>query len=110
MAGSLRILVIVNLPWDPRLGAVRVWYELSEQWLKAGHKVEKFCLTDAFPTPTSSAAVYAWRQAAFARHAAGFVRRHAAEFDVIDCLIGTLPFSKQSLGYKGLVVGRSVGL
>ena len=110
MDRSLRVLVIVNLPWDPRLGAVRVWFELAEQWLKSGCTVEKFCLTDAFPTPTSSAALYAWRQAAFCRHAARFVRRHAAEFDVIDCLIGTVPFSKQSLCYKGLLVGRSVGL
>ena len=29
---SLRILVIVNLPWDSRLGATRVWMELAEQW------------------------------------------------------------------------------
>lgn len=110
MDRPLHILVVVNLPWDERLGAVRVWFELAEQWLKAGHKVEKFCLTDAFPNPTSSAALYAWRQAVFARHAARFVRRHGAQFDVIDCLIGTLPFSKQSLSCKGLVVGRSVGL
>src|SRR5438045_7481646 len=54
---SLRILGIVNLPWDPRLGAARVWLELSEQWKKSGHKVDKFCLSDAFPKPTRSRAL-----------------------------------------------------
>jgi glycosyltransferase involved in cell wall biosynthesis len=110
MDRPLRILAIVNLPWDPRLGAVRVWFELSEQWKKAGHKVDKFCLSDAFPTPTSSPARYAWRQAIFPYRAARFVRRHAAEFDVIDCLIGTLPSPKASLRFTGLLIGRSVGL
>ena len=106
----LRILAIVNLPWDPRLGAARVWMELSEEWRKAGHLVEKFCLTDAFPKPTSSRGLSALRQAIFPFRAAKFVRQNAGRFDVIDCLIGTLPFAKESLGFKGLVVARSIGL
>jgi len=110
MEKPLRILGIVNLPWDPRLGAARVWFELSEQWKNAGHKIDKFCLSDAFPNPTSSRALYAWRQAIFPYRAARFVRGHADEFDVVDCLIGALPFSKKSLRFQGIVVGRSVGL
>jgi glycosyltransferase involved in cell wall biosynthesis len=110
MDRPLRILCIVNLSWDPRLGAVRVWYQLSEQWKKAGHRIEKFCLSDAFPKPTRSRALSAWRQAIFPFRAARFVRRHAAEFDVVDCLIGTIPFSKKSLGFAGVLVGRSIGL
>jgi len=106
----LRILGIVNLPWDPRLGAARVWFELSEQWKKAGHEIDKFCLSDAFPKPTRSRALSAWRQAVFPYRAARFVRSHAAKYDVIDCLIGTLPFPKKSLHFQGLLVGRSIGL
>jgi glycosyltransferase involved in cell wall biosynthesis len=106
----LRILIIVNLPWDPRLGAVRVWTELSEQWEKAGHTVEKFCLTDAFPKPTSSRGLSALRQAWFFPYrAARYVQRYGHRFDVIDCLIGTLPFSKRKLRFNGLLVARSVG-
>src|SRR5437016_3951583 len=74
MDKPLRILGIVNLPWDPRLGAARVWFELSEQWKKAGHRVDKFCLSDAFATPTRSRALFAWRQATFPYQAARFVR------------------------------------
>ena len=106
----MRILAIVNLPWDPRLGAARVWIELSEEWRKAGHAVEKFCLTDAFPKPTSSRVLSALRQTMFPSRAAAFVRRNAQRFDVIDCLIGTLPFAKESFGFRGLVVARSIGL
>lgn len=110
MTKPLRILEIVNLPWDPRLGAARVWVGMSEEWKKSGHQVDKFCLSDAFPKPTKSRALSAWRQAVFPYRAARFVRQHASDYDVIDCLIGTLPFSKKSLGFRGLVVGRSIGL
>src|SRR5256714_3330225 len=107
---QLRILGIVNLPWDPRLGAARVWFELCEQWTKAGHKIDRFCLSDAFPEPTRSRALSAWRQAVFPYRAARYLRRNAGNFDVIDCLIGTLPFSKKSLRFRGLLIGRSIGL
>lgn len=106
----LRILALVNIAWDPRLGAARVWIELAEQWRAAGHSVEKFCLTDAYPAPTSSRPLFALRQVLFAFKAAAFVRRNAARFDVVDALIGALPFSKRSLGFRGLLVARSVGL
>ena len=106
----LRILAIVNLPWDTRLGASRVWIELGKEWTRAGHTVEKFCLTDAYPETSSSGARSALRQALFPRKAAAYVRENVDRFDVIDCLIGVLPFSKDSLGFSGLVVARSVGL
>jgi glycosyltransferase involved in cell wall biosynthesis len=84
--------------------------ELAEEWTRAGHFVEKFCLTDAFPKATSSSVVSTLRTALFPRRAAAFVRQNAARFDVIDCLIGTLPFPKKTLNFRGLLVARSVGL
>ncbi|MEO6971390.1 MAG: glycosyltransferase [Chthoniobacterales bacterium] len=109
-ANSLRILTIVSLPWDPKLGAPRVWIELTREWTQAGHTVEKFCITDAFPEPTTSPVRFALRQVLFPWRAAAYVRRNADRFDVIDGLIGVLPFSKSALHFRGLVVGRSVGL
>src|SRR5207244_9757017 len=84
--------------------------ERSKQWKKSGHKIDKFCLSDAFPKPTRSRALSAWRQAIFPYRAARYVRRHVRKYDVIDCLIGTLPFSKKSLRFNGLLVGRSTVL
>ena len=110
MTKPLRILAIVNLPWDPRFGAARVWIEVTEEWSKAGHLVDKFCLTDAFPVATSSPAVAALRLMMFPFRARSFVRRNAKCFDVIDALVGTLPFTKRSLRFEGLLVARSVGL
>lgn len=113
MAGTekpMRILVMVNFPWDPRLGAVRVYVELSEQWRALGHTVEKYSLSDAFPNDSVSSARFRLRQLLFAYKAANFVRKNSGRFDVIDALIGVLPFSKKRLGFKGLLVSRSVGL
>jgi glycosyltransferase involved in cell wall biosynthesis len=110
MDKPLRILAIVNVPWDPRLGAARVWIELCEEWRKAGHIVEKFCLTDAFPEPAPTPAFAAIRTLMFPSIAAKFIRNNAGRFDVVDALIGTVPYSKRSIGFNGLLVARSVGL
>jgi glycosyltransferase involved in cell wall biosynthesis len=106
----LRLLMVVNLPWDSRLGAVRIYLELAEQWRAAGHLVEKYSLSDAYPEVHASSARFALRQLLFPYKAAAFVRKNRARFDVIDALIGVLPFSKSSLGFRGLLVARSVGL
>src|SRR5437763_5485902 len=105
----LRILCVVNLPWDARLGATRVWMELAEQWRAAGHTVTHFSLTEAFPKPASRNATVSLRQARFPRRAARFIRTNGAQYDVIDALLGTLPFSKKQLCFNGLLVARSVG-
>jgi glycosyltransferase involved in cell wall biosynthesis len=109
-ARPLRILAIINLPWDARLGAARVWIELGKEWEKAGHQVERFCLTDAFPKNRNSRLSSAVRQILFPLRAATYVRRNRGRFDVIDSLIGCLTASKASLGFEGLLVARSVGL
>ncbi len=105
----LRILAVLNYPWDRRLGVARVWVDLAEQWRAAGHTVDRFTLSEAFPDPSSNRIVVAWRQVAFAYRAARYIRRNAQRYDVIDALLETLPFSKKRLGFKGLLVGRSVG-
>nr|MDQ6913110.1 glycosyltransferase family 4 protein [Verrucomicrobiota bacterium] len=105
----LRILVIVNLPWDSRLGAARVWMELAEQWRALGHTVEKFTLSDAFPGVRATRVTFALRQLMFIGKAKAFVRQNAQRFDVIDALIGALPLSKEELDFSGVIVARSVG-
>jgi glycosyltransferase involved in cell wall biosynthesis len=109
-ANPLRILVVVNLPWDSRLGAVRVFMELAEQWRAAGHAVEKYSLSDAFPDAHASLARFTIQQLLFSYKAEAFVRKNSARFDVVDALIGVFPFSKTRLGFHGLLVARSVGL
>lgn len=106
----LRILVIVDLPWDVRLGACRVWMELAEQWRALGHSVEKFSFSEAFPVVGATGVSFALQQLAFIRKAAAFVRANRDRFDVIDAAIGTLPFSRRKLGFRGAIVARSVGL
>jgi glycosyltransferase involved in cell wall biosynthesis len=106
----LRILLVVNLPWDSRLGAVRIYMELAEQWRASGHIVEQYSLSDAFPGVRASSAIFAFRQLRFAYKAAAFLRKNSARFDIVDALIGVLPFSRRRLGFHGLLVARSVGL
>jgi glycosyltransferase involved in cell wall biosynthesis len=105
----MRILTIVDLPWDTRLGAARIFLELSRAWEAAGHEVSHYCLGDAFPAATSSPAASAWRRLRFPAKAAAFVRNAATRFDVIDCIVGALPVPKGRLNFAGLLVARSIG-
>lgn len=106
----LRILIVISHPWDMRLGAPRVYMELAEQWRTSGNVVEKFSLTDAYPNGAGSGAKFLIRQFRFAHKAAAFIRRNRDRFDVVDALVGDLPFSKTNLCFRGLLVARSVGL
>src|SRR4029077_15133659 len=82
----------------------------GEQWRAAGHTVDHFSLSDAFPNARESRAGFAVRQVLFAYKAAAFVKRNRARYDIIDALIGSLPTSKEKLRFNGLLVARSVGL
>ena len=106
----LRILLVVNLRWDERLGAVRVYMNLANEWRAAGHVVEHYSLSEAFPDTDDSAAGYAVRQLWFASRAKSFVQKNGGRFNIIDALIGSLPASKAELRFNGLLVARSVGL
>jgi glycosyltransferase involved in cell wall biosynthesis len=105
----LRILCVINLPWDARLGATRVWIELAEQWRAAGHTVDHYSLSQAFPKPTARNVIVSLRQVRFVGRAARFIRNNAQRYDVIDSLLGTVPFPKTRLRFHGLLVARSVG-
>src|SRR6186713_1692524 len=104
----LRILTVLNLDWNPHLGAARVYVELSDQWRAAGHEVERFSFSEAFPKTHRSSRDYAIRQALFPARAASFVKDNAGRFDVIDALVGSLTISKRALGFDGLLVARSI--
>ena len=107
---SLRILMVVDLPWDIRLGACRVLNELIEQWRALGHSVELFSFNEAFPGARATRWLFALQKAFFPRKAAAFVRANRERFDVIDAIIGSLPYSAMELSFNGLVVARSIGL
>src|SRR5437762_8562656 len=97
----LRILAVVNLPWDRKLGASRVWLELAEEWRSSGHVVDHYTLTEAFPRPSPWSVIRALRQIRFAQRAARYIRSNGSRYDIIDSLLGTLPFPKRSLRFDG---------
>ena len=100
---------MLNLDWNPHFGAARVYVELIEQWRAAGHTVEHFSFSEAFPKGQCSPRENAMRRLTFPRKAAEFIKANADRFDVIDFLIGSVSVSKRTLGFAGLLVGRSVG-
>ncbi|HEY9301752.1 MAG TPA: glycosyltransferase family 4 protein [Phormidium sp.] len=106
---KLRILMILHPPWNRNLGASRVQLELAEEFQAMGHQVDKFDLFDAFP-PGKTPLIEKLTRPTFSDKAKAFVQENAHRFDIIDAHQGNLPFTKQELGIKGLLVARSVGL
>ncbi|MHC5821220.1 MAG: glycosyltransferase family 4 protein [Nostoc sp.] len=101
--------MLLHMPWERNLGGSRVQLELAEEFRELGHEVEKFDYYDAFPKHTSSRLRELFCPS-FSVKAKDFVQANAHRFDIIDAHQGNLPFSKQELGFKGLLVARSVGL
>jgi glycosyltransferase involved in cell wall biosynthesis len=106
---SLRILMVLGMPWDRRLGAPRVQIELAERFEASGHRVDKLSLEDVFPSaPTSR--LRALTRTDFSRAAKSQLRDIAGRYDVIDAQHGDVPFAKHEIGFDGLLVARSCGL
>jgi glycosyltransferase involved in cell wall biosynthesis len=104
----LSVLLVSHAPLAPELGVARAHLALREHLLAAGHAVEVFDVTSAFPDGQSR---FARRlPGRFADKAAAFVRREGRRFDVIDAQHGDLPFTDAELGFDGVLVARSQGL
>jgi glycosyltransferase involved in cell wall biosynthesis len=105
----MRVLMVLHLPWDRHLGGARVQLELAEALEAAGHHVDRFCLTDAFPHAPRTRWGHLVREP-FSRHAERFVRENGGAYDVVDALEGCLTVGKEALSFAGLLVTRSIGL
>lgn len=105
----MRVLMVMNAPWDRRLGGPRVQIEVAEEFRALGHRVDKFSWEDAFPRRPRSARL-AGMTRSFARQARAFVRATGGAYDVIDARAGSFGCSKAALGFGGLLVTRSTGL
>lgn len=101
--------MVLHMPWNRNLGGPRVQLELAEEFQALGHEVEKFDYNDAFGQ-TNSSLLAELARPSFSSKAKKFVQANAHRFDIIDAHQGNLPFIKQELGFKGLLVARSVGL
>jgi glycosyltransferase involved in cell wall biosynthesis len=98
--------MVLRAPWDPRLGAPQVARELTEELRDRGHHVDKFTYEEAFPGATRLTHL----TRSFAARAAHYIRSNSAAYDVIDAQQGTVPHSKQRLGFDGAIFARSTGL
>src|SRR6185369_558309 len=111
MTQPLRILMLLNMPWDENLGGPKPQIELAREFKERGHQVEKFDFFDAFPgIKGRQSRVRRLIRPSFAPKAKAFVKANGHRFDIIDCHHGNLPFSKAELGFRGLLVARSAGL
>ena len=103
----MKILMVVHSWWRRDLGIARIQMELAEEFRKSGHTVEKFSYEDVFPVRRTRLDELTM---IFSPKAREFVKLNAHRFDIIDAHQSDLPFSKQEMGFSGLLVVRSAGL
>lgn len=105
----MRVLMVLHMPWDRRLGAPSVQIEIADRMRAAGHEVEHLCSTDVLDGH-SGRSRSVLRPVSFAERALPALMRRAASFDVIDAHQGNILVDKDRLGFDGLLVTRSSGL
>lgn len=105
----MRFLLVSHVPIVRELGAGRIQLETAEELRRLGHTVETFDVRDAFPDEAVRRRDR-FRPLRFAVKARDHVSRVGSQFDVVDALPGTLPYSKAELHFNGLLVARSTGL
>ena len=101
--------MVLDAPWDRRLGGPRIQIELAEQFEAIGHRVDRFAWEDAFPKPPAMPRLAGFTRN-FGRVARAWIRERADSYDVIDARAGSLWATKSQLGFTGLLVVRSTGL
>ncbi len=108
MEHPLRVLMVMHLPGSIDLGGARVQLELAEVLRAHGCEVQILAREEILEGRHEGRLGVS--PDAFAAAAIRRVRPIANDFDIIDAHQGNLPLSKQRLGFKGLIVARSVGL
>lgn len=114
MPRPIRVLMVLPMPWDLRLGGPKPQMMIAEELRRLGHTVEKFDCHDAFPEHQAWSPlllrIFGPFLPDFSQRAIAFIKANGHRFDVIDVHQYCLPVSKQQLGFTGLVVARSVAL
>ena len=104
----MKILLVQQTPWDPRLGMSKVHHDLKLAFENMGHEVDYLDQNRLYPKGTN------FYNQAVGKKTQGriydFLKKHSNEYDIIDANQRCIPYSKEELGFKGLLVFRSHGL
>jgi glycosyltransferase involved in cell wall biosynthesis len=99
----MRILFSAPTPWNPRLGAAKVFIELSEELTALGWECERICLPELVTAAPGRPSVRLYAEA-LRRH----LRERAADFDVVEYDHVFLPYPRSDFPAHVLLVARSV--
>jgi glycosyltransferase involved in cell wall biosynthesis len=99
----MRILFCAPTPWNPRLGAAKVFIELSEELTALGWECERICLPELVTAAPGRPNVPLYAEA-LRRH----LRERAADFDVVEYDHVFLPYPRSDFPAHVLLVARSV--
>jgi glycosyltransferase involved in cell wall biosynthesis len=99
----MRILLCAPTPWNPRLGAAKVFIELSEELTALGWECERICLPELVTAAPGRPSVPLYAEA-LRRH----LRERAGDFDVVEYDHAFLPFPRSEFPGDTLFVARSV--
>ncbi len=94
----MKILLASNSPWSDTLGVVKAQLEIKYCLEKKGH------LVDLFEHKQFE------NKKKYQNELLKFIKKQGKKYDIIECHQFSLPFRREQLNFKGLLVVRSVGL
>lgn len=104
----MKILIITQGIWTPRLGAVKVHIDLKEEYERLGFIVEKFSLDDMYPNGENFFLKIFGKK--YPQIVFDFLKKNAYRFDIIDTNYHCIVHNKEEYNFNGIVLCRSQGL
>ncbi|RYX86297.1 glycosyltransferase [bacterium] len=105
---KLKILLVSHNHITNYAGAGKVYYELKEKYEAAGYFVDKVDITDLYPQPQRLFGRIFGRF--FTQKIFEYLKENAHNYHIIDANLTNITKSKESFGFKGLLIARSQGI
>lgn len=105
---KLKILLVSHNHITNYAGAGKVYYELKEKYEADGYFVDKVDITDLYLRPQGLFGRIFGKF--FTQKVYKYLKINAYKYDVIDANLTNIIKSKESFGFKGLLIARSQGI
>lgn len=105
---KLKILFVLQTPWGTNFGMSKVHYDLKIAFEKLGHSVDWLDHDKLYPKG-EGLTTHLFGESTQVR-IFNYLKKHGNDYDVIDANQRCVPYSKEEMGFSGVLVFRSHGL
>lgn len=105
---KLRILLVLQTQFADSFGVGKVHFDLKKEYERLGHQVDTLSWNDLYPKGEPYLSKFFGPLITDKTHRK--LKKIAHQYDIIDANYQCIPFSKETFGFKGVLLFRSHGL